>query len=203
MQNALKALDQGDSNKAMILFNEIFKGVSKGKKPDPGMAGSLLYHMAMTTKMETETRLLQNELPSKLSELDSELHLFFDEFVSDANELTLPIGLLRFNFEKNVRSESLTNDEKIDIFNKLSLKTQAAEKLVTNLSSEAPEILQQLFLDWAGTVREMRLRQEHETIKSLLVTSDLAKTYGINRLESAMIKAQLGDQPGHQVPASE
>ena len=33
-----------------------------GKQADPGMAGSLLYHMAMVSKMESETQVLLNEL---------------------------------------------------------------------------------------------------------------------------------------------
>jgi hypothetical protein len=43
------------------LFQEIFFGFS-GMQAEPGMAGSLLYHMAMVTKMETETRFLIEEL---------------------------------------------------------------------------------------------------------------------------------------------
>ena len=37
-----------------------------GKQADPGMAGSLLYHMAMVTKMESETQVLLDELNVKL-----------------------------------------------------------------------------------------------------------------------------------------
>ena len=37
--------------------------MSAGKNTDPGMAGSLLYHMAMVTKMEAETRFLLQEFP--------------------------------------------------------------------------------------------------------------------------------------------
>jgi hypothetical protein len=44
------------------LFQEIFYGVPSGKDAEPGMAGSLLYHMAMVTKMETETHILLKEL---------------------------------------------------------------------------------------------------------------------------------------------
>ena len=37
-----------------------------GKQADPGMAGSLLYHMAMVTKMESETQVLLDELNVEL-----------------------------------------------------------------------------------------------------------------------------------------
>jgi hypothetical protein len=51
------SIAQEDYEGAKRLFQEIFYGVS-GKQAEPGMAGSLLYHMAMVTKMETETRVL-------------------------------------------------------------------------------------------------------------------------------------------------
>jgi hypothetical protein len=47
-----------------------------------------------------------------------------------------------------------------------------------------------LFNDWAKCVIEMRLRQEYETIKGLLITAELAKTVGIPRLQAAMEKVQ-------------
>jgi hypothetical protein len=52
---------QKDFENAKRLFQEIIYGVA-GKQADPGMVGSLLYHMAMVTKMETETRVLLEEL---------------------------------------------------------------------------------------------------------------------------------------------
>jgi hypothetical protein len=53
----LTNLAEENVSEAKRLFQEIFYGVS-GKQAEPGMAGSLLYHMAMVTKMETETQVL-------------------------------------------------------------------------------------------------------------------------------------------------
>ena len=68
---------------ARKLFQEIFYGCS-GKKSDPGMAGSLLYHMAMITKMESEPRYLLNELKVQSPDVNKNLERFFKEFVEDA-----------------------------------------------------------------------------------------------------------------------
>ncbi len=38
-----------------------------GKQADPGMAGSLLYHMAMVSKMESETQVLLDALNVELT----------------------------------------------------------------------------------------------------------------------------------------
>jgi hypothetical protein len=62
LKHALTAISNEDFNGAKILLSEIFSGSSAGKHPDPGMVGSLLYHMAMVTKMEMETRVLLEEL---------------------------------------------------------------------------------------------------------------------------------------------
>jgi hypothetical protein len=62
LNQALTAISKSNFDLAKRLFSQIFKGVNGGKQADPGMAGSLLYHMAMVTKMESETRMLLEEL---------------------------------------------------------------------------------------------------------------------------------------------
>ena len=59
-----------------------------GKQADPGMAGSLLYHMAMVTKMESETQVLLDELNVELPNVSAQLSKIYCDFESDAKELT-------------------------------------------------------------------------------------------------------------------
>ena len=51
-----------------------------GKQADPGMAGSLLYHMAMVTKMESETQVLLDELNVELPNVTTGLNKIYGEF---------------------------------------------------------------------------------------------------------------------------
>ena len=45
-----------------VWLTKFLMGITAANKLIPGMAGSLLYHMAMVTKMESETRMLLEEL---------------------------------------------------------------------------------------------------------------------------------------------
>ena len=49
--------------------------------------------------------------------------------------------------------------------------------------------MEKLFDQWAEQVIRMRLTQEYETIKGLLVTAELAKTIGLEELEAAMAQS--------------
>ena len=61
---------------------------------------------------------------------------------------------------------------------------------------EVVEHLEGLFQDWSQHIIEMRLRQEYETIKGLLVTAELVKIVGVPRLRVSMARAQekFGDE---------
>ncbi len=69
LDHALTAIANEDFGGAKRLFSGVFHGVSAGKRADPGMAGSLLYHMAMVTKMETETRFLLQEASADVPDI--------------------------------------------------------------------------------------------------------------------------------------
>ncbi|MEM4243423.1 MAG: radical SAM protein [Candidatus Bathyarchaeia archaeon] len=189
LAQALAAIDREDFDGAKRLFSEVFYGVS-GKRADPGMAGSLLYHMAMVTKMETETRLLLNELRLPQPDVAEDLLRFTGEFVSDMHELTKTIAPLTFEPRAVAAKASLSNDEKIDLFTKLNKKAKALEAMLANKQAEASAQLEDLFSEWAQHIAEMRLRQEYETIKGFLITAALAETVGIQRLKEAMVKGQ-------------
>ncbi|MGB9914732.1 MAG: radical SAM protein [Candidatus Bathyarchaeales archaeon] len=189
LDQALAAIAHEDFGGARRLFSEIFYGVS-GKHADPGMAGSLLYHMAMVTKMETETRLVLTELRIAQPDVSNALSRLFNEFVSDMYELTRAIGPLHFDPAAVAAKARLSNHEKIDLFTKLDKKTQALDAMLVGQQPEAGKHLEGLFLDWAQHVAEMRLRQEYETIKGFLITAELTKALGIQRLKDAMIRVQ-------------
>ena len=187
---ALTAIANEDLDKAKCLFHEVFRGVPSGKGADPGMAGSLLYHMAMVTKMETETRFLLAELLVDMPDITEQLARFYGDFTSDVHELTNPIAPLNVDSQEVAAKASLSTDEKISVFTKLNEKTKAVEQMLNDKNPEAVENLEDLFKDWSQHIVEMRLRQEYETLKGFLFTVVLAKTVGIPRLKDAMKRVQ-------------
>ncbi len=190
LNQALTAIADEDLDRATVFFREVFQGISVGKNADPGMAGSLLYHMAMVTKMETETRILRKELNAGKSTIYEQLGRFYDDFIADVYELTKPFVSLIVNPQEVAAKESLSTLEKIDIFTKLYEKTKVVEKMLNTKSGNATENLIVLFKDWSQQIVEMRLRQEYETIKGFLITAEFAKTLGASRLGDSMKKVQ-------------
>jgi radical SAM protein with 4Fe4S-binding SPASM domain len=189
LNQALTAINNKDFNWAKRLFSEVFHGVTRGKRADPGMAGSLLYHMAMVTKMETETRFLLAESGEAMP-FAEQLDRFCGDFVSDVYELMESIVPLNVDSREAATKASLTTSEKINLFTKLAEKTATAERLLSTKNPEASGQLESLFREWAQHIVEARLRQEYETIKGFLITADLAKTLGIPRLKEAMKRVQ-------------
>lgn len=189
MDKASAAVNAGAFDKAKLLVSEVVYGVSAGKHTDPGMAGSLLYHMAMVTKMAAETRFLLQEFQAEEPRIDGQVRRFYGDFASDVIELSKTV--LEVNVKPNAMdTEALGTNEKISLFLDLAAKTK---KTLSRLENKAPvpcESLESLFQEWGTLVVEMRLRQEYETIKGLLITSELAKTHGIQRLQAAMERVQ-------------
>jgi radical SAM protein with 4Fe4S-binding SPASM domain len=189
LNQALTAIAHEDFDGAKRLYSEVFHGVSAGKHTDPGMAGSLLYHMAMVTKMETETHVLLEELRADMPDIAEQLWRFYGDFASDANELTKTVPL-NVNPREVATKASLSTTEKIGVFTKLTERTKALERMLRAKNPEAIEHLDGLFRDWAQYIVEMRLRQEYKTIKGFLITAELAKTVGVSRLQDAMKRVQ-------------
>jgi radical SAM protein with 4Fe4S-binding SPASM domain len=189
MDKAYASVNDGDFDVAKRLVSEVVYGVSAGKLTDPGMAGSLLYHMAMVTKMAAETRVLLQEFQADAPCIDGQMQLFYGDFVSDVIELSKDV--LEINVKPTTMDPiALGTNEKIALFNGLSEKTTKTLNKLENKSPVSNESLERLFREWGARVVEMRLRQEYETIKGLLTTSELAKTYGIQHLEEAMQRVQ-------------
>ena len=74
--------------------------------------------------------------------------------------------------------------------------SKEVEALLTSKNHKAAEAMEKVFGDWAEQVIQMRLIQEYETIKGLLVTAELAKTMGLPTLEKAMasVKEKFGQE---------
>jgi radical SAM protein with 4Fe4S-binding SPASM domain len=188
LSQALTGISEQDFDLAKRLFSQIFTGVSGGKQADPGMAGSLLYHMAMVTKMESETQVLLNELNVELPNVSAQLSKIYGDFESDAKELTKEV--VPMDFQGITTSARLGTEEKIALFTKLKQDNKKVESMLNNKNPKAGEALEKLFGDWAEQIVRMRLIQEYETIKGLLVTAELAKTIGLPTLEKTMARVQ-------------
>ena len=185
----LTNLAEENVSEAQRLFQEIFYGVS-GKQAEPGMAGSLLYHMAMVTKMETETQVLLDELDVEAPDIDAPLWKFYLDFASDVSELTQTNLPLVINSREVAEKANLSTNEKINLFTALNEKTRSASKMLNTKNPEIASSLENLFQEWAKQVVETRMRQEYETIKGLLNLAEFAKTVGVPRLKVAMEKVQ-------------
>jgi AdoMet-dependent heme synthase len=183
------AIKQQDFDSAKNLFNQIFAGVM-GKLADPGMAGSLLYHMAMVSKMEMESQVLLKALKVELPDISAQLSKIYCDFESDAKELTKKVASLPLDLKEIATSTRPTSEEKIKLFTDLKLENKKVEALLTSRNPKASEALEKLFDNWAKQVIRMRLIQEYETIKGLLVTAELAKTSSLPALEKAMAAVQ-------------
>ena len=154
------------------------------------MEGSLLYHMAMVTKMAAEPRLILEELKADAPDVDKQLLRFYNDFVSDVNELGEETLSLKVNPRRVVEKESLGADEKIGLFRKLTRRTHEVEEMLSKRDPKAKEDLQNLFQEWARHVVEMRLRQEYETIRGFLIMEKLARGIEIELLEKAVSRVQ-------------
>ena len=190
LSQAKTAIQNQDFDLAKRLFSQIFTGAIGGKQADPGMAGSLLYHMAMVTKMESETRMLLDELNVELPDISEQLRAIYGDFESDAKDLTLEVAPLPLGLQEAVEGARFGADEKIALFATLKQGNKKVENLLNARNPQAAEALEKLFLDWSAQVMQMRLIQEYETIKGLLATAQLAKTIGLPALEAVMARVQ-------------
>ena len=194
LDQAIDAIGK-DHESAKELLNQIFNGTYGGRQIDPGMAGSLLYHMAMVTKMESETKVLLEEMNTNLPEISFDLNRIYKDFESDAKELTKTLVPIKIAFQ-DIQSERLKTEEKISLFNKLKQETKKAESLLNKNDPKAKKALQKTFYNWTQQIVKNRLIQEYETIKGLLVTAKLEKKAGLSELKAAMsrVKEKFGQE---------
>jgi len=183
---AKSAISNQDFDLARKMFTQIFNGSTGGKQADPGMAGSLLYHMAMVSKMESETKVLLETLKVDLPNVSEQLSKIYCDFESDAKELLQTITQIPLGLEEMATIPRMTSEEKIRLFTKLKQENKKVEDFLNSKDHKAGEALEKLFAHWAEHVIRMRLMQEYETIKGLLVTAELARIIGLSALEKAM-----------------
>jgi radical SAM protein with 4Fe4S-binding SPASM domain len=188
LEKASEAINTGDFENARKMISEVFFGVSAGKQADPGMAGSLLYHMAMVSKMASETSFLLEEFQMKTAGNNNQIWQLYGDFVSDVTKLYTEGMSLEMN-SRDIAQRPLSTDDKVALFRALAEKTRALENGVRNHNSDATE-LASLFSEWVNHIVEMRLRQEYETIKGLFVSAEIAQTFGIRQLQNAMSRVQ-------------
>jgi radical SAM protein with 4Fe4S-binding SPASM domain len=195
LNQAQAAIKTGDFEAAKKLSNQIFNGYM-GKDSDPGMVGSLLYHMAMVSKMESESQVLLDELKIKQPDVTPSLNSLYGDFYSDAKELTANVMQLNYDASVIAKTKRPSSPEKIELITKLKQTQKRLETQLDNKDPKASQTLEKLFDDWAQQVVLMRFIQEYETIKGLLVLTELVKTYGYEKIEEAMkrVKDDFGQK---------
>jgi radical SAM protein with 4Fe4S-binding SPASM domain len=173
----------------------VFHG-SSDRNSDAGMEGSLLYHMAMVSKMAAESRVVLEELKVDAPSVDRVLWRFYSDFVSDVKELLDEILPLKDVLVMAVKKPAPGVEEKIRLFRRVSEETRKAEGMLDQKDPRAKDRLQSVFLDWTDSVVEMRLRQEYETLKGFLIVERLAEEFGVERLEQTMarVEKKFGDE---------
>ena len=190
LDKLISAIAGKDVESARRLFSEIFYGVTSSKGSDPGMAGSLLYHMAMVTKMETENKLLVEEFKSDVPEITAELNPLFRTFISDVEELTKAPLNLSTDWHKVVFREPLSSGMKIRLFEPLNKSAQAVKNGLMDENNGVAGLLERVFCQWSEHIIEMRLRQEYETMKGLLLTAGIVKNVGLSRMQDFMVRVK-------------
>jgi radical SAM protein with 4Fe4S-binding SPASM domain len=194
IDKASEAIVSGDFKTARKLTDEVFHG-SAGINSDPGMEGSLLYHMAMVAKMASEPRVVLEELGVEAPSVRGQW-IFYNDFVSDAKELLGDFVPVTDSVENAVKRRNLGVDEKISLFRRLTEETKKVEDILDRKDSLARDRLQSLFRKWAEHVVEMRLCQEYETVKGFLIMKRLAEDIGLKQLEKIMVRVgkRFGDE---------
>jgi radical SAM protein with 4Fe4S-binding SPASM domain len=192
IEKASEAVASGNYEMADKLASEVFHG-STSENIDPGMEGSLLYHMAMVAKMAAEPRVVLEELGVEAPSVRRQLWSLYNDFVTDAKELLGNILPITANM---VKRRNLGVDEKISLFRRLTDATKKVEEMLDRKDSRAKDRLQSLFREWVEHVVELRLRQEYETVKGFLIIERLAEDIGSEQLEKTMIRVgkRFGDE---------
>ena len=191
MEQAVTAIHSGNFETAQIFASEIFHGEEprKSKDADPGMEGSLLYHMAMVTKMEAEPKIVLEAVRLSEPDVTARMLPFFDAFVLDVKELTQKIEI-EISSNSALYKAALNEEEKITLFEKLAEKTKTVEAMLKKEDFNAELELQTVFLEWAASVIGMRVRQEYKTIKGFLILTDLTSNLGIEYISKVMDNVQ-------------
>ncbi|MCL2173362.1 MAG: radical SAM protein [Candidatus Bathyarchaeota archaeon] len=195
LDQAQAAIDAENFDVAKQLVNQIFYGVM-GKQADPGMAGSLLYHMAMVSKMKTETIILLKELNINQFDVQKNLEHFYGLFEEDAHALLKGVVDFKMDISSAAVAEWLNSEQKVVIFSKLAKNYKTIENQLINQNYAARAALVDLFQEWATLIIKMRFTQEYETIKGMLILNVLVNTFGVEKIQNVMnaVKDTFGQE---------
>jgi radical SAM protein with 4Fe4S-binding SPASM domain len=91
---------------------------------------------------------------------------------------------------KLIFAEPFDTTGKTALFSELAEQTRITESKLANKATDSAKGVEKLYQEWAAQVVKMRLRQEYETIRGLLVMSELAETYGVRRLQDVIERVQ-------------
>lgn len=184
IESAVNAINCEDFEKAKKLISETFYGGSlEGKDLDPGMFGSLLYHMAMVTKMAAEPKIILEAFKIDPMEISCQLKSLYNDFLSDAEHLTKDFFKTQIDFDTIPLNTSLDEEEKVKLLKRLAEKISKIEKMLDEKNAKVAVEVQNLFQEWALHIVEMRLRQEYETLKGFLTACAVAEEFGFDSLE--------------------
>lgn len=195
LDDASEAVFLEDFETAKKIFDEVFHG-SSDRAGDPGMDGSLLYHMAMITKMSNESKIVLEELKIDSPFVEKDLLECFEDFVSDTKELLDKIIVLDNDFVKESKKTFLSIEKKIELFKKLDAETKKVEDMLNNKNPEVKNNLQNLFQLWTRNIVKMRLGQEYETIRGFLIIEQLVKKLGKTKITKTIqsVQKKFGDK---------
>ncbi len=197
LNQAIKHVSSGNFENAKELIHEIFYGDRSRKTSDPGMLGSLVYHMAMITKMASESEMIQEAIKVKIENIERLIEEFYQEFCYDViNLLKEVMPEFPAAFTAPSSKKPLTKEEKIATAEALLHKLAHVEKLLSKGDALVVEQLESLFEEWSIKIVEMRLRQEYETIKGYLTAWAAAKEHSLKSLEEFMmqVKQSFGEK---------
>lgn len=197
VKTAVEAISRGEFEVAKHLMREVFIGDRSDKSSDPGMLGSLIYHMAMVSKMATESKILLENFKISQDAVEGQLEHFYRDFLYDVIKLMEEkTPELTAAFKTSLVKEDLTSEKKLAIIAGLMNKLARVEALIEAKEPEAAWHLMNLFEEWSLRIVEMRLRQEYETIKGFLSALIIAEECGLDRLEDLMKQVQriFGEQ---------
>ncbi|MEM0314433.1 MAG: radical SAM protein, partial [Candidatus Bathyarchaeia archaeon] len=184
---AFNALSSGDSESSRRLVHEVFYGCRSSRNSDPGMLGSLLYHIAMCTKMAAEREILNGAFSLEVNSVEALAEKCYSDFLEDVQYLIrkhLP------SLSREMPKKPLADGNKIGIAVELLQKLALVEAELSCGKAEAKFNLEILFSEWAQKIVELRLLQERESLSSFLTACLAAEKYGDSAVESVMEKAK-------------
>ncbi|MCX8177759.1 MAG: radical SAM protein [Candidatus Bathyarchaeota archaeon] len=189
LNKAFELLSSSDLESAVKIVYEIFYGSRGSRSSDPGMLGSLLYHMAMATKMAAEREIINEAFNLAIGEVEALVEEYYVDFLDDVKHL-IEEHLPQLPAEPSLPKKPLTSEVKMEVAFELLQKLAHMEADLSYWRNEAKPRFESLFNEWAQKIVEFRLLQERETIGGFLTAWFAAKKYGVRAVESVMENAK-------------